>query len=102
MAPPPASTPNATPLLRTFVMSSTPPITRRLSPSGIELRTIALVSWSSASTAAATSRTRTHPRLRTGTFASAAPSRSAGFEAKRDLPLDQAHHDPTHDDEDEH
>src|SRR3954454_2835732 len=59
IAPPPASAPNATPVLRVCTIS-TPGNTASRSPCSTVARTSAFVAWSSATTPAATMATRPH------------------------------------------
>src|SRR5256885_1253100 len=86
-APPPASAPNATPLLRTFVRS-TPKKTLILSPRSTEWITICLVAWSSArNSSAAIPPRRRGSRQRSGEGPPA---------------LDRAHDEPAHDRQPQH
>src|SRR4051812_41377194 len=92
-APPPASAPNGTPLLRGFVRSRSPASTWWLSPNLIEPRTIDLVSWSAINTIPATISARRQVGMLTAR--GARPSALAV-----DCPDDQAADQEEHEDRD--
>src|SRR3954468_16719858 len=86
IAPPPASAPNATPVLRVCTIS-TPGSTASRSPWSTVARTSAFVAWSSATTPAATRATRPQAPSRTG--------------SALDQPDDDPADDPQQDDRDD-